>query len=291
MKIATSVYPLEWHADYDSYVAKVTSWVRVAADAGADLLVFPEYAGVEVALIGPPDPRHADRNWVQAASPASSGTLKLWQDLATVHDVHILAGSGPCRTEAGFVNRARIFAPNGPHGHQDKTMLTPWERSETELTPGNGQRVFETSLGRIGVLICYDAEFPQLARSLAADVLLIPACTDSRAGAERLRVAARARALENQCIAVLSSTTRPVPTCALVDENCGFAGVYTPPDNGFPDTGILTESAFDLEGWQFADIDLDLLDAYRTAAAAPLRRDVAKLPETSQTPSVIHLKP
>ena len=291
MRIATAVYPLEWHDTFDAYVAKLTSWVGDAAKNDADLLVFPEYAGVEAALLGAPDVARSGRDWIRLASPGSSGMTKFWHDLSRDLNVHILAGSGPCRTDAGFVNRARLFAPNDVNAYQDKQILTPWERSETNLVQGDDISVFDTSLGRIGVLVCYDAEFPELARGLEADILLVPACTDTPAGAERLRVAARARSLENQCIAVLSSTAGAVPGCDLVDENHGFAGIYSPPDKGFPDTGILQESALDEVGWVYAEVDIEGLCVHRAAADAPLRRDVANLSKPLKTPRLINLKP
>ncbi len=291
MRIATSVYPLEWHETYDAYLDKLSGWVNEAAGNGADLVVFPEYAGVESALLGRPDLARADRDWVRVASPGSSGMMKFWHDLACDLKLHILAGTGPCRTDAGFVNRARLFAPNDVNGYQDKQILTPWERTQTSLAAGDGFSVFETTWGRIGVLICYDAEFPELARALEADILLVPACTDTRAGAERLRTACRARALENQCFVVLSSSSGSVPACDIVDENRGFAGIYTPPDKGFPDTGVLAESALDEAGWVYAEVDLEALEASRSAADAPLRQDVTEIAKPFKTPSVIHLKP
>ena len=291
MKIAAALYPIAWHVSFDAYAAKVTAWVEEAAGEGADLLVFPEYAGVEAALLGPPEPDRAGRDWVRVSAPSSTGTMAFWSGLARTHGVHILAGSGSCRTDTGFYNRARLFTPNGQDAHQDKIMRTPWERANTSLTGGAEHCVFDTTLGRIGVLVCYDAEFPELARALGADVLIVPACTDSPAGAERLRIAARARALENQCITVLSSTTGLVPACDFLDLNHGYAGIYTPPDCGFPASGILAESGLDQPGWVYGSFELGALAQARGTADAPLARDRDMLPDPPKTPRPIDLKP
>ncbi|MEM9423132.1 MAG: nitrilase-related carbon-nitrogen hydrolase [Pseudomonadota bacterium] len=197
MKIATSLYPIEWHKDFESYLLKISTWVEAAVETGADLLVFPEYVGVEAALLGTPETQSASRDWIEAASATWSETGQPWSELAETHNVMILAGTGPCRTDEGFVNQARLFAPGFGYGSQNKLTLTPWERDHTILAPGNTRNVFNTRFGRLAVNVCYDAEFPEHARSQETDLLLVPACTDSQAGAERLRIAAKARALEN----------------------------------------------------------------------------------------------
>jgi predicted amidohydrolase len=75
------------------------------------------------------------------------------------------------------VNRARFFAPDGSRAYQDKQIMTRFERYEWGIVSGEGLRVFETALGRLGILICYDAEFPLLARALVEagiDILMVP---------------------------------------------------------------------------------------------------------------------
>ncbi|WP_095588866.1 carbon-nitrogen hydrolase family protein [Actibacterium ureilyticum] len=267
MKIAAAAYPVEWHDSWADYAAKVTDWVVEAAGQGADLLVFPEYAGMEAALIGPPA---APPDWLAACEGARGDAWDLWAGLAQQHGVHILGGSAPAETPRGFVNRAPFFAPNGQAGYQDKQILTKWERAHTALVAGDGQTVFDTDLGRIGVAICYDCEFPLLGRDLAADLWLFPSCTDAATGAARVRIGAQARALERQCHTVLASTVGATPDCDFLDENRGLAGVYAPPDTGFPDDGIVAQGAMDAPGWTFADVDLAGLAAKRAAAAVSI---------------------
>lgn len=105
--------------------------------------------------------------------------------LATEHGAHILAASAPVFGDRGPVNRARLFAPDGGAGHQDKQIMTPYERTVLGIVPGDPLTVFETVFGRIGVLICYNSEFRLLARALVeagADLLLVPACTEGLSG-------------------------------------------------------------------------------------------------------------
>jgi predicted amidohydrolase len=190
--------------------------------------------------------------------------------LAAAHGVHILGASGPVYLAEGArpVNRATLYGPGGIVGHQDKQIMTRFERETWFVEAGQGLPVFETPLGRIGVLICYDSEFPLLARRMAeagAEVILVPSCTDTLAGFTRVRVGAMARALENQCITVHSPTVGLAEWCPAVDENVGSAAIYGPPDRGFPPTGIFTETTLNAPGWAVAEVDL--------AAVHEVRRD------------------
>jgi predicted amidohydrolase len=134
------------------------------------------------------------------------------------------------------------------------------------------------------VLICYDAEFPLPARALAeagVAVIAIPSCTEGRAGAERVRIAARARALENQCITVNAPLIGAAPWCPPVADNTGRAGIYGPPDLGFPEDGILAEGGWDSPGWVAADIDLAAIARVRAAGHV---RGFAHWPEQTAAP-------
>ena len=146
--------------------------------------------------------------------------------------------------------------------------MTRFERETWDVVPDGPLTLFDTPLGKIGVVICYDSEFPLLARALidaGAEILLAPSCTDSPAGFTRVRLGAMGRALENQCITVHSPTVGSCDFCPAVDENHGRAAIYGPPDHGFPASGILAETPLNVAGWAYADIDL--------AAIHTLRRD------------------
>ena len=183
-------------------------------------------------------------------------------ELARRHGVHILAASGPSARAGGrYVNAARLFAPVG----QDRR---PGEADHDAVRARLGHlgrhrpRVFETALGRIGVAICYDSEFPLLVRAQAeagAEIVLIPSCTEFVSGYHRVRTAALARALENTCVTVLSPTVGDAPWSPAIDRNAGAAGVFVPADHGFSDTGVLAEGALNRPQWVYADVDLERL--------------------------------
>lgn len=269
MKIAAATYPPEWHADWTALAAKLEAWVSDAVGQGADLLVFPEYAGIEVALIGQPptgaEPTPAE--WGDRMAAAEARWKDLHTDLATRHGVHILAGSLAAKAEAGMVNRAWLCSPGGAQVAQDKLIPTPYERREMGLIAGSEMQVISTALGKIGILICYDAEFPLLARAMleaGAELLLVPSCTELPAGLTRVRQSARARAIEGQCLVVHAPLTGTVPGCDIVSSNSGRAGIFCPPDYGLPPDGIVAQGELNVPGWTFAEVDLTRIGAART---------------------------
>lgn len=272
MRLAAAAYPLDAFHTWDALVAKWTAWVDDAVAGGADLLVFPEYGAMELAALD----GAAVAGDLEASLKSTSVRLSDMQDifagLAVSRGVHILTPSGPAWPEAAArpVNRAVLCTPDGTRGHQDKQIMTRFERETWGVTAGDPLQVFETRLGRIGVLICYDSEFPLLARALiegGVDILLVPSCTDTLAGYWRVRVGAMARALEGQCVVVQSPTVGDVPWSPAVDENVGAAAIYGPPDLGFPPTGVLAEGALNSPGWVMGDVTLDQIRAVRDRGA------------------------
>lgn len=266
-KIAAAAYPIDWFEDWAAYEVKLGLWVAEAAAAGAKLLVFPEYGGMELAsLLG--EEGAADlEGQIDKLTEMLPEVDALHARLASAHRVHILAGSLPYRRGDSVVtNRARLFAPSGAVGVQDKQIMTPWERNDWGVAGAPPLTLFDTELGKLGVLICYDSEFPLLARALieaGAEVLLVPSCTETLAGYWRVRVGAMARALEGQCYAVQSPTVGPAPWSPVVEVNVGAAGVYAPPDRGLPPDGVVAVGEIGRPGWVYADLDLDLLASAR----------------------------
>ena len=259
MKIAAACYPPDWHVTHEDRDAKLSHWVREAAEAGAELLVFPEYAGIEAALIGAPDGNGDPLRFRDRMAEGAENWCSLHADLAKRFGVTILAGSLAVREGTGFVNRAYLCTPEGGVGHQDKLILTPYERREMHMTPGSELKVFDTGLGRLAILICYDSEFPLLARAAleaGADMLLVPSCTEAPAGQTRVRQSARARAIEGQCLVVQAPLTGEVEGCDLVEVDTGRAGIFAPPDLDLPPDGILAQGETDVPGWTYAEVDL-----------------------------------
>ncbi|MEI4233411.1 carbon-nitrogen hydrolase family protein [Roseovarius sp. D22-M7] len=261
MRIATAAYPLDVLANWGEYESKIDDWIGAAAGQGADLAVFPEYGAMELATLDGPEVAGDLERSVQAITRRIAEVDDLHSRLAAQYRVHVLAASAPVfDADLGPrpVNRARLFTPAGGVGVQDKQIMTRYERDPWGIVPGGPLRLFDTAIGKIGVLICYDGEFPLLARALrAAELILVPSCTEAHAGYTRVRIAAMARALETQCVTVMASTVGAAAWSPAVDENTGTGGIFAPPDTGFPPTGVIAEGTLDQPGWTVADVDLD----------------------------------
>jgi predicted amidohydrolase len=268
VRIAAAQYPPEAFPSLGAYRDKLARWVAEAAGNGAELLVFPEYGAMEYAAAAGAAVAGDLAASLAAVSDALPEMDAAHADLARRYGVHILAASGPsARAASRYVNAARLIAPSGRIGTQEKLIMTPFE-GDWGISAGTGLKVFDTALGRIGVAICYDSEFPLLVRAVAevgADIVLIPSCTEFVSGYHRVRTAALARALENTCVTVLAPTVGEATWSPAIDYNAGAAGIFVPAERGLSDTGVLAEGEFNRPQWVYAEADPSRLAAVKAA--------------------------
>ena len=259
MRIAAAAYNMDFLDNWQAYEDKLTRWVSGAAGQGAELLVFPEYGAMELATLAGREAAADLEASLHAVSDRMADAAALHATLAARHKLHILAASAPVFDEGSRpVNRAMLFGPGGLIGHQDKQIMTRFEAETWDVVPGGPLRAFRIGDITLGILICFDAEFPALARALieaGVDILAVPSCTDTLAGYWRVRVGAMARALEGQCVVIHAPTVLPCAWSPAVDENEGAAAIYGPPDLGFPESGIIALGSHNAPGWTLADID------------------------------------
>lgn len=277
MKIAAAAYPPTWLDGFSAWADKMADWVGQAAGQGADLLVFPEYAAMELASLGGPAVAADLEASLHEVARHEAAVAEVMAALARRYGVHVLGASAPHvetgpqgRPQTRPVNRAILYGPQGVLGHQDKRVMTRFEREDWHIAPGTGLPVLDVGGVGVGILICYDAEFPLLGRALVeagAEVILVPSCTDTLAGWTRVRVGAMARALEGQCVTVQAPTVGACPWSPAIDVNRGAAAIYGPPDRGFPETGVLAQGAMDAPGWVMADVDPAAIRAVRADGA------------------------
>ena len=241
--------------------------------------MFPEYGAMELATLAGPEAAGDLEHSLHAVSERMADAADLHAELAARHNLHVLGASATvfdATLGARPVNRATLYTPTGARGEQDKQIMTRFEREEWGVVPGGRLRLFDTALGKIGVLICYDAEFPLLGRALAeADLILAPSCTEAHAGYSRVRIGAMARALETQCVTVMASTVGDAAWSPAVDTNTGAGAIFGPPDTGFPPTGVIAEGARDRPGWTVAEVDLARVAHVRADGGVLNRRDWA----------------
>ncbi|MGD9511568.1 MAG: carbon-nitrogen hydrolase family protein [Geminicoccaceae bacterium] len=267
LKVAAAQYPIDRLEGWQAYEAKLAGWVKGAVEEGAQLLVFPEYGAMELASLYP-EPVPGDLlAQLPAVASLEERVVELHRALARRHGVYILGASLPAAAgEERFHNRAWLYGPDGRSAYQDKIVMTRFEREEWGVSGGSGLRLFDTAFGRLGVCICYDVQFPLLARGLVeagAELILVPSVTETLHGYWRVRTGAQARALENQCYVVHAPVVGEAPWSPAVDVNRGAAAAYGPPDKGFPPDGIVTIGELDRPGWIHAELDLDLVATVR----------------------------
>jgi predicted amidohydrolase len=267
IRVAAAQYPVEELTSFAAFEAKLSRWVSQAAAEDAKLLVFPEYAALELAPVAGPQISRDLHGSLRALQSYIEDYDAAYASLSKHYGVYILAGSAPIRLADGrFVNQARLFAPGGASGVQQKHIMTRFEAEDWGIKPGTGLCVFDIGIAKLGIAICYDAEFPLIVRALAeagAEILLVPSCTDTLSGYHRVRSACAARALENQFYAIQSPTAGEAPWSAALDVNLGAAAVFAPPDWAVSANGILIEGPLNVPQWIYADLDLDALARVR----------------------------
>jgi len=261
-------------ASLEAYARRFDALVAEGA-AGAELLLMPEYGCMELAgaLTGSADAQAE----LQAVCAQADTVLGIMRDAARRHAVWLQPGTVPFREPSGRVrNRAPLIAPDGSLAFQDKLVMTRFEAETWGVGAGDPPLVFETPFGLIGIAVCYDSEFPTVVRAqveAGAWLILVPTCTDTMHGYNRVRLSARARALENQCLVAVAPTVGEAPWLATLDVNHGACGLYGPVDRGFPEDGVLAQSRLDVPGWLFATAQPAPVEAVREGGAVRNHRD------------------
>ncbi|EKN00873.1 carbon-nitrogen hydrolase family protein [Acidocella sp. MX-AZ02] len=282
MKLALAPFGVSAPASFKAFLLRLERLAAEAALAGADMLVLPEYAAMVCAgaEIKAPDIAAELLHVVDQAELILSGL----REMAMRHKLHILGGSLPMRDADGKIrNRAPFIAPSGTMGFQDKQAMTRFEAEEWGVAGGAAPVVFDTAFGLIGVSICYDSEFPLHVRAqvaAGAKLILIPCCTASPAGFNRVRFSARARAVENQCYTAVVPLIGEAAWSGSIDVNIGHAALFTPCDTGFPDDGVATAGALNEPALVFAQVDFAAIDAVRAQGAVLNHRDWAPVAPT-----------
>ncbi len=260
VKIATAQYDISFLDSWQDYQTKVERWVENAVSQQAKILLFPEYASMELASLFGQEVYSSLSKQLLALQSLLDDYIKLYQGLAQKHQCYIQAGTFPVEIEPEvYRNRAYLFWPDGRFDFQDKIMMTRFENEQWLIKKGQELKCFDTEFGKVAINICYDSEFPLLARKQAeagATLILVPSCTDTVAGFHRVKIGCQARALENQCYVVQACLVGEAPWSEAVDINVGSAGVYTPVDRGFPDNGILVSGVLNKVEWVFAELEL-----------------------------------
>lgn len=258
---------------FDDLVEQIEYFVDTVSGYNADFLLFPEYVNA---------PLMAEYNDLTEASSIrklAGYTDRLrdtFSEFAVSYNINIITGSMPEVREDGLYNVGHLCKRNGEIEKYEKIHVTPDEKKAWGMNGGNTIKTFETDAGRIGILICYDVEFPELTRLLAfegLDILFVPFMTDTQNGYSRVRNCAMARAIENECYVAVAGSVGNLPKVHNMDIQYGQSVVFTPCDFAFPTTGIKTEATPNTEMMLIADVDLDLLKELHTQGSVRILKD------------------
>ncbi|TCD16102.1 carbon-nitrogen hydrolase family protein [Oricola cellulosilytica] len=265
IRVASVQFALRHTPEPQHFFDRVAHFVRAAADYGAHFVCFPEHftlqllSGTEVML----SPAHA-------IAKLSGYRVPLRDHLASLargHSINIVGGSHATAMEGGAIrNISMVALRDGTVHERHKLHPTPDEKSVWEIGGGDSAEPIETEYGPIGVMICYDSEFPEMARALTdrgARLFFVPYCTDTRHGHLRVRYCCHARTVENQCYVVTSGLVGNVANVANLDMAYAQSAILTPSDFGFARDGIAVEATENAEMMVVADLDMTALDAAR----------------------------
>ncbi|HEX5961653.1 MAG TPA: bifunctional GNAT family N-acetyltransferase/carbon-nitrogen hydrolase family protein [Rhodanobacteraceae bacterium] len=260
---------------FGEFATQVEYFTDIAADYNADFVVFPELITLQLLSI-----ENEELSPVAAIRKLSQYTpqvKQLFSGLAVRYNINIIAGSHPTEQANGDIhNVCYACLRDGSLHEREKLHVTPSERNTWHITGGESAATIATDCGPIGVMICYDAEFPEVARHLAdqgALLLFVPFCTDVREGYLRVRYCAQARAIENQCYVVMSGNVGNLPGVNNFDIQYGQSCILTPSDFLFARDGIAADSTPNIETVLFADLRLDDLARARNAGAVRNLKD------------------
>jgi predicted amidohydrolase len=274
IRVAALQYFIRPIASFNQFRDQVVGLVETAADYKAHLLVFPEYFTLQLLTLE--DVRRPISEQIRTLARQHEGYVELMAGLARAHGIYIAAGTMPTLGTDGRAlhNECFFFGPSGAHASQCKIHMTRFEREEWFVQPRNEFRIIETEFGKVAITICYDVEFPELARVAAREgvlILLVPSCTDDRQGFLRVRYCAQARAIENQMYVVHSSTVGSLPMVPAVSLNYGVASILTPSDFPFSRDGILAEGIANQETMVIGELNLKtLVESRQTGTVLPL---------------------
>lgn len=263
VRIGVVQWQMRTFASMEDLLHQVEFFVDTVSGYNADLILFPELFNAPLlALYDQEDPPMAMRSLAEHTEQLKSEMLRM----AVAYNINIVTGSLPEYDGEKLYNVSFLCRRDGTWEAQYKLHITPDEAEYWGLQGGEGLRVFNTDIGRIGILICFDVEFPELGRILAdmgMQILLVPFWADTKNAYLRIRRCAQARAIENECYVAISGSVGNLPKVENMDIQYSQSAIFTPSDFAFPHDAVAAEATVNTEMTLLADIDLDLLRELR----------------------------
>ncbi|HWU78276.1 MAG TPA: GNAT family N-acetyltransferase [Rhodanobacter sp.] len=275
VRVASVQYQQRRIRSFEEFATQVEYFTDIAADYNADFVTFPEL--ITLQLLSIENTELSPFESIRKLSQYTPQVKELFCRLAVHYNINIIAGTHPTEQANGDIhNVCYVCLRDGSLHEREKLHPTPSERNVWNISGGESAATILTDCGPIGVMICYDSEFPEVARHLTdqgALILFVPFCTDVREGYLRVRYCSQARAIENQCYVVLSGNVGNLPGVNNFDIQYGQSCILTPSDFPFARDGIAADSTPNIETVLFADLRLESLARARNAGAVQNLKD------------------
>ncbi|SBT16411.1 (R)-stereoselective amidase [Marinomonas gallaica] len=276
----------------EELLKQVEYFIDALSSYKSDFALFPEFFNAPLMGLAPDQ-----TNQMEAIRFLASFTERFVSEmsqLAISYNINVITGSMPLVEDDIMYNISYLCRRDGTIEEQRKIHITPHERRDWVIEGGYEVRTFDTDAGRIGILICYDVEFPELARHLASqdmDILFVPFWTDTKNGYLRVRSCAQARAIENECYVVICGSCGNLPQVENLDVQYSQAAVFSPSDFSFPHDAVMAETTPNTEMLMFSDLDLDKLKLVRSEGSVnnlkDRRLDLYNIEWKTNTPSTV----
>ncbi|NND49555.1 MAG: GNAT family N-acetyltransferase [Rhizobiales bacterium] len=275
VRVATVQFMMRGITDIDQFEEQVEYWIDVASDYNADFVLFPELFTLE--LLSMEQKKIAPAEAIAKIATYTDRFCKFMEKMAVSYNINIIGGSHPTLVEKDEIrNISYIFLRDGSMHTQEKLHPTRSESRWWNIKGGYGANVIQTDCGPIGVMICYDSQFPEIARHLVnqgALILFVPFCTVERRGYLRVRYCCQARAIENQCYVVTSGVVGNLPNVENMDIHYAESAILTPSDFPFSRDGVAADTAPNTETIAIADLSYDDLLTSRQSGTVQNLKD------------------
>ncbi|MCB1140847.1 MAG: bifunctional GNAT family N-acetyltransferase/carbon-nitrogen hydrolase family protein [Leptospiraceae bacterium] len=270
----------------EEFLKQIEFFVDAVSGYNADFVLFPEFFNVPLmAKFNHLNPADAIRKLAEYTEEIRNAML----NMAVSYNINIISGSMPILDEGSLKNVAYLLRRDGTWEKQFKIHITPDELGYWGLKGGSSICVFDTDVCKIGILICFDVEFPELPRLLSEnemEILFVPFSTDTKNAYHRVRLCAQARAIENECYVAISGSVGNLPDVENMDIQYAQSAVFTPSDFAFSQDAIAAEATPNTEMTLVVDVDLDLLKELKTHGSVrnmnSRRKDLYKISWTGQ---------
>ncbi len=252
-------WQMRLYKNFDELMQQVEYFVNAVSGYRSDFALFPEFFNAPLMA----ENNHlSESDAIRKLAEYTEEIKNRFSELAITYNINIITGSMPEILDNNLYNAGYLCKRDGGIERFEKLHITPDETKVWGLQGGNILKTYETDCGKIGILICYDIEFPELSRLLAMegmDILFVPFLTDTQNGYSRVRNCAQARAIENECYVAIAGSVGNLPKVHNMDIQYAQSMVFTPCDFSFPTNGIKAEATPNTEMILIADVDIDSL--------------------------------